>query len=57
MTQTIVHLQRRTSYGVTFHSYTEPHLSRDNELVRLPPPRTAFQNRFISPSLMSSLAL
>ena len=23
----------------------------------LPPPRTAFQNRFISPSLMSSLAL
>ncbi len=25
--------------------------------LRLPPPRTAFQNRFISPSLMSSLAL
>ena len=34
MTQTIVHLQRRTSYGVTFHSYTEPHLSTDNQLVR-----------------------
>ena len=27
------------------------------ELMCLPPPRTAFQNRFISPSLMSSLAL
>ena len=34
MTQTIVHLQRLTSYGVTFHSYTEPHLATDNELVR-----------------------
>src|ERR1700686_575789 len=29
-----VHLQRLTSYGVTFHSYTEPHLATDNELVR-----------------------
>jgi DNA invertase Pin-like site-specific DNA recombinase len=26
MAQTIGHLQRLTSYGVTFHSYTEPHL-------------------------------
>jgi DNA invertase Pin-like site-specific DNA recombinase len=34
MAQTIVHLQRLTSYGVSFHSYTEPHLSTDNELVR-----------------------
>ena len=34
MAQTIVHLQRLTSYGVTFHSYTEPHLGTDNELVR-----------------------
>jgi DNA invertase Pin-like site-specific DNA recombinase len=34
MTQTIAHLQRLTSCGVTFHSYTEPHLSTDNELVR-----------------------
>jgi DNA invertase Pin-like site-specific DNA recombinase len=34
MTQTIAHLQRLTSYGVAFHSYTEPHLSTDNELVR-----------------------
>jgi DNA invertase Pin-like site-specific DNA recombinase len=34
MAQTIVHLQRLTSYGVTFHSYTEPHLATDNELVR-----------------------
>ena len=25
---------RLTSYGVTFHSYTEPHLATDNELVR-----------------------
>src|ERR1700686_2854772 len=29
-----VHLQRLTSHGVTFHSYTEPHLATDNELVR-----------------------
>ena len=34
MAQTIGHLQRLTSYGVTFHSYTEPHLATDNELVR-----------------------
>jgi DNA invertase Pin-like site-specific DNA recombinase len=34
MTQTIVHLQRLSSYGVAFHSYTEPHLATDNELVR-----------------------
>jgi len=34
MAQTIAHLQRLTSYGVTFHSYTEPHLATDNELVR-----------------------
>ena len=32
--QTIAHLQRLTSYGVTFHSYTEPHLATDNELAR-----------------------
>ena len=34
MAQTIAHLQRLTSYGVSFHSYTEPHLATDNELVR-----------------------
>ena len=34
MAQTIVHLQRLTSYSVAFHSYTEPHLATDNELVR-----------------------
>jgi DNA invertase Pin-like site-specific DNA recombinase len=34
MTQTIIHLQRLLSYGVAFHSYTEPHLATDNELVR-----------------------
>jgi DNA invertase Pin-like site-specific DNA recombinase len=34
MVQTIGHLQRLNSYGVTFHSYTEPHLATDNELVR-----------------------
>ena len=34
MAQTIAHLQCLTSYGVAFHSYTEPHLSTDNELVR-----------------------
>ena len=34
MAQTIGHLQRLTSYGVTFRSYTEQHLSTDNELVR-----------------------
>jgi DNA invertase Pin-like site-specific DNA recombinase len=34
MGQTILHLQRLSSYGVAFHSYTEPHLATDNELVR-----------------------
>jgi DNA invertase Pin-like site-specific DNA recombinase len=31
---TIMHLQRLNSYEVGFHSYTEPHLATDNELVR-----------------------
>src|SRR5262249_21885058 len=31
---TIHHLERLNSYGVTFHSYTEPHLCADNEMVR-----------------------
>jgi hypothetical protein len=30
----IGHLQRLDSYAVSFHSYTEPHLATDNELVR-----------------------
>jgi DNA invertase Pin-like site-specific DNA recombinase len=34
MAPTIVHLQKLVSYGVAFHSYTEPLLSTDNELVR-----------------------
>lgn len=34
MAQTIAHLQRLVSFGVVFHSYTEPHLATDNELVR-----------------------
>ena len=34
MAQTIMHLQRLSSYGVAFHSYTEAHLATDNELVR-----------------------
>ena len=34
MAQTIAHLQCLVSYGVAFHSYTEPHLATDNELVR-----------------------
>jgi DNA invertase Pin-like site-specific DNA recombinase len=34
MAQTIIHLQRLSAYGVAFHSYTEPHLATDNELVR-----------------------
>jgi DNA invertase Pin-like site-specific DNA recombinase len=34
MVQTILHLQRLDAYGVSFHSYTEPHLATDNELVR-----------------------
>jgi DNA invertase Pin-like site-specific DNA recombinase len=32
--QTIFHLQRLSSHGVAFHSYTEAHLATDNELVR-----------------------
>jgi DNA invertase Pin-like site-specific DNA recombinase len=31
---TIQHLERLSSYAVTFHSYTEPHLCADNEMVR-----------------------
>jgi DNA invertase Pin-like site-specific DNA recombinase len=34
MAATVVDLQRLASYGVSFHSYSEPHLSTDNELVR-----------------------
>src|SRR5262249_9353277 len=34
MVPTILHLQRLASYGVGFHSYTEPHVATDNELVR-----------------------
>ena len=34
MVPTITHLQRLASHGVSFHSYTEAHLSTDNELVR-----------------------
>ena len=34
MAQTVIHLQRLSSYGVSFHSYTEAHLTTDNELVR-----------------------
>src|SRR2546425_4711984 len=34
MVPTIIHLQRLSSYGVSFHSYTEAHLATDNELVR-----------------------
>jgi len=34
MAQTIIHLQRLSSYDIAFHSYTEPHLATDNELVR-----------------------
>src|SRR5215468_1257519 len=34
MVPTIHHLERLDSYGVTFHSYTEPHLCADNEMVR-----------------------
>ena len=41
MAQTIIHLQRLSSYGVAFHSYTEAHLATDNELVRNIPARTA----------------
>jgi DNA invertase Pin-like site-specific DNA recombinase len=31
---TIGHLQRLVPHGVGFHSFTEEHLSTDNELVR-----------------------
>ena len=34
MVPTIMHLQRLSSCGAGFHSYTEPHLATDNELVR-----------------------
>jgi DNA invertase Pin-like site-specific DNA recombinase len=34
MAPTIMYLQRLASYGVGFHSYTEPHLATDSELVR-----------------------
>ena len=34
MVPTILHLQRLGAYRVAFHSYTEPHLATDNELVR-----------------------
>jgi DNA invertase Pin-like site-specific DNA recombinase len=34
MVPTIMHLQRLNACGVGFHSYTEPHLATDNELVR-----------------------
>jgi DNA invertase Pin-like site-specific DNA recombinase len=34
MVQTIMHLQRLNAFGVSFHSYSEPHLATDNELVR-----------------------
>ena len=34
MAPTIGHLQRLSSHGVGFHSFTEKHLSTDNELVR-----------------------
>jgi hypothetical protein len=48
MAQTIIHLQRLSSYGVAFHSYTEPHLATDNELARnilLAPALVAGQGR------------
>jgi Resolvase, N terminal domain len=34
MAATIGHLQRLSTHGVGFHSFTEEHLSTDNELVR-----------------------
>jgi DNA invertase Pin-like site-specific DNA recombinase len=33
MQPTIAYIQRLASYGVAIHSYTEPHLATDNELV------------------------
>jgi DNA invertase Pin-like site-specific DNA recombinase len=34
MVPTIGHLQRLAAAGVSFHSYTEPMLSTDNEMIR-----------------------
>jgi DNA invertase Pin-like site-specific DNA recombinase len=34
LTQTVMYLRRLDSYGIGFHSYTEPFLSTDNELTR-----------------------
>jgi DNA invertase Pin-like site-specific DNA recombinase len=34
MAATVVHLQRLTAHGVAFRSFTEEHLSTENELVR-----------------------
>lgn len=34
MTKTVLHLQRLDGFGVSFHSYQEPFLSTDNEMVR-----------------------
>jgi DNA invertase Pin-like site-specific DNA recombinase len=34
MMATVADLQRLSSFGVSFHSFGEPHLSTDNELVR-----------------------
>src|SRR5919202_4349548 len=34
MVPTVMHLQRSHSYGVAFHSDTEPYLATDNELAR-----------------------
>lgn len=34
MVPTVVHLQQLAATGVAFHSYTEPMLSTDNEMVR-----------------------
>jgi DNA invertase Pin-like site-specific DNA recombinase len=33
MQATVGYLQQLAGYGVSFHSYTEPHLATDNELV------------------------
>jgi DNA invertase Pin-like site-specific DNA recombinase len=34
MAEAVMHLKRLTSYGVSFHSYTEPLISTDNDMVR-----------------------
>src|SRR5215472_5773242 len=34
MVPTVMYLQRLAGCGVSFHSYTEPHLSTDNEMLR-----------------------